>query len=105
MLTMPPRVFVVDDDQSTCETIQVMLDRAGFSTTVYASAEAFVASFDTPPSGCLVVDQHLPGMSGLELQQFLVDRGIMMTMVMITGQGNVRTAVSAIKAGAIDGRS
>ena len=86
----------------TRETIQVTLDRAGLSTAVHASAEAFVASFDTSPSGCLVVDQNLPGMSGLELQQFLVDRGIVMTTVMITGQGSVRTAVNAMKAGAID---
>jgi two-component system response regulator FixJ len=97
-----PVVHLVDDDIVQRHTAAVVLAHHGFSTRDYPDAEAVLAAFDSLAPGCLVVDLHMPGMSGLELQHALLKRGCTLPLIMITGHAQVAQAVEAMKAGAVD---
>ncbi len=100
--TCDTTVFVVDDDPVTRSSLQELLESWELTAEVYADAETFLESYDPDRAGCLVLDLRLPGMNGLELQDWLTAHGIALPIVMITGQGDVATAVSALKSGAVD---
>jgi len=95
-------VYIVDDDSAIRDALSFLMKSIGFESKAYASAEAFLdqADFDRP--GCLVVDVRMHGMSGLELQQVLNERGVTLPVIIITGHGDVPMAVQAMKAGAVD---
>ena len=95
-------VFIVDDDEAVRESLSVLLQSEGLRTQSFASAEAFLETDLGAVQGCLVVDIHMPGLTGLELQQTLKQRQIVLPTVVITGQGDVPKAVAALKAGAVD---
>lgn len=97
-----PVVYIVDDDSAIRDALSFLMKSIGFESKAYASAETFLnqANFDRP--GCLVVDVRMHGMSGLELQQVLNERGIALPVIIITGHGDVPMAVQAMKAGAVD---
>jgi two-component system response regulator FixJ len=97
-----PIVHIVDDDSAIRDALSFLMKSIGFESKTYASAETFLnqANFDRP--GCLVVDVRMHGMSGLELQQVLNERGIALPVIIITGHGDVPMAVQAMKAGAVD---
>lgn len=92
-------VFVVDDDEAVRDSLAAMLEAEEHNVQIFASAEAFLKAFDPLCRGCLLVDVRMPGMSGLELHEALVARGAKIPVIMITGQGDVPTAVRAMKAG------
>ena len=96
------RVIVVDDDVMVSATIADVLQQAGFSTKIFASAEAMFAVGPPPEAVCLLLDEALPGMCGVETLCHLRAIGSQVPVVMISGSGNVRTAVAAMKAGASD---
>jgi two-component system response regulator TtrR len=96
------RVAVVDDDDSIRFLVETLLERAGIAAVSYASAESFLAAFDAESIGCLVLDLHLPGMNGLELQQVLARDGHFVPIIFFTARGTVPDAVSALKNGAVD---
>lgn len=95
-------IFVVDDDRSVRETMRDMLQDEGRMVEIYGSCEAFLEAFGRGRDGCLLVDARMPGMSGLELLQRLKDEGHRLPAIMITGYGDVATAVQAMKAGAAE---
>jgi FixJ family two-component response regulator len=98
---MTPVVFVVDDDVSVRESLEALIETAGWRTKTFASALDFLENrSDTSPS-CLVLDVSLPGLSGLDLQQKLGDRRDM-PIIFITGHGDIPMSVQAMKAGAVE---
>lgn len=95
-------VCVIDDDEGVARSLRALLSSVGIDATTYASPEAFLQSANLSEVGCLVLDVRMPGMSGLDLYELLRSRGLHIPAVFITGHGDVRTAVRAVKAGAID---
>jgi two-component system response regulator FixJ len=94
-------VFVVDDDPDVRDSLRLLLESAGHRVKVYSSAKAFLDD-KTSHVGCMIADIRMPDMSGLELQEEVVRRGIPLPVIIITGHGDVPLAVRAMKAGAID---
>jgi len=93
--------YVVDDDESTRTLWRWLMESNGIAVRTYASAAAFIEDYRGDP-GCLVLDVQMPGMSGLELQDYLKAKGIEIPIVFVSGQGSVPAAVSALKSGAVD---
>lgn len=95
-------VFVVDDDQAARESLRWLLESVGQLVQCHSSAREFLDSYDGSVPGCLVLDVRMPGMSGLELQNHLLERGWCLPVIVVTGHGDVPMAVRAMKAGAVD---
>lgn len=98
-------VYIIDDDKAVRDSLAWLLESAGLSVRAYESARAFLDELDRmaeEPRGCLLVDIRLPGMSGLDLQDALRERGVCTPVIVITGHGDVPVAVRAMKAGAFD---
>ena len=94
-------VFVVDDDVSVRESLELLLRTAGWQTELFASAQEFLSRPKPTVPSCLVLDVTLPGLSGLELQGRLAERTDM-PIIFITGHGDVPMSVQAMKAGAVE---
>ena len=94
-------VFVVDDDISVRESLELLLRSEGWRPELFASPREFLCQPRPTVPCCLVLDVALPGLSGLELQKLLVDRTDM-PIIFITGYGDVPTSVRAMKAGAVE---
>ena len=99
---MAPTVFVVDDDEALGDSLKWLLEAHGYRVALYGSAERFLAETTAASSGCLLLDVRMPGMSGPDLFDALIERGSQMPVVFITGHGDVPMAVAAVKKGAID---
>lgn len=97
-----PAIFVIDDDRTTREALRATFEADGRWVQTFSDGEAFLAAFREVSAGCLVMDVKLPGLSGLEVLRTLRDRGVRLPIIMITGAGDVGTAVLAMKAGASD---
>lgn len=95
-------VFVVDDDQAVRDSLQQLLHAAGLRVQTYGSARDFLAGYRANTPGCLVLDIRMPGMGGLDLQAQLVQEGVQLPIIFLTGHGDVPAAVRALKAGAMD---
>lgn len=95
-------VFVVDDDASVRDSLALMLSLAGYRTSVFADAEAFLAAWKEDWAGCVVADVRLPGLSGVELQDALRKRGANLPFVVMTAHGDVATARAAFRSQALD---
>jgi FixJ family two-component response regulator len=101
MPDVPPIVFVVDDDLSVRESLELLIKSAGWRPETFVSAQEFLSRPHPPVPCCLVLDVTLPGLSGLELQQQLAERTDM-PIIFITGHGDVPMTVQAMKAGAVE---
>jgi FixJ family two-component response regulator len=99
---MAGTVFVVDDDASVRKSLTLVLGLSGYGTRAFASAEEFLAICRPGISGCLISDLRMPGMSGLELQKSLTDRGINIPIIFTTAFGDVASTRTALKGGAVD---
>lgn len=97
-----PTVFVVDDDASTRELLCWLMKREGLAVRAFADARAFLEAYDPEEPGCLLLDLHLPGMSGLDLQQSLKARGVLLPVIFLSGGADVPRAVRAVREGAVD---
>ena len=95
-------IFVVDDDQAMRNSLQWLIDSIGMRVECFASASEFLESYYPGRAGCLLLDVRMPGMSGLDLQDYLNSNGIKVPVIIITGHGDVPMAVRAMKSGAID---
>ena len=95
-----PVVFVVDDDVSVRESLELLIAYAGWRVQTFASAQEFLARAPVDCPSCLVLDVSLPGLSGLELQERLASDRSGMPIIFITGHANIPMTVQAIKAGA-----
>lgn len=102
VLAQPPVVYIVDDDEAVRDSLGWLLDGNGFTVRAFDSAESFLAAGPPGPGGCLVLDVRMPGMSGPELQDEMLRRGIDLPIVFVTGHGDVPMAVASMKKGAID---
>jgi FixJ family two-component response regulator len=101
MPDVPPIVFVVDDDVSVRESLELLIRTEGWRPELFASAQDFLSHPRATIPSCLVLDVTLPGLDGLELQQQLTDRPEM-PIIFITGYGDVPMTVRAMKAGAVE---
>lgn len=97
-----PTVFVVDDDEAIRDSIGMLLDTVGIAHEAFASATDFLERFEDGLTGCLVLDIRMPTLSGLDLQERLIERGGSIPIIFITGHGDVPMAVEAMKRGAVD---
>jgi two-component system response regulator FixJ len=95
-------VFVVDDDQAVRDSLQQLLQAVGLRVQTYVSARDFLLAYRPDTPGCLVLDIRMPGMGGLDLQAQLVEQGVQLPIIFLTGHGDVPAAVRALKAGAMD---
>ena len=102
MTTPEPTVFLVDDDHAVRDALGLLLDTAGFNTVSFSSASEFLERYDASQPGCLVLDIRMPGMSGMELQEALVDQAAGLPIIFLSGHGNVRMSAKAFRTGAID---
>jgi two-component system response regulator FixJ len=98
-MTAERTVHVVDDDAAVRRSLERLLDAAGFNVILYETPMAFLAVAPGLSEGCVLLDVRMPGMDGLTLQARLDNH---LPVVVITGQGDVQTAVRAMKAGAVD---
>jgi len=97
-----PIVFVVDDDVSVRESLELLIRCAGWTAETFASAQEFLSRPRVPAPSCLVLDVSLPGLNGLELQQRVAAERTDMPIIFITGHGDVPMSVQAMKAGAVE---
>jgi len=95
-------VHLVDDDDAIRRSAGFLLKTSGFHVVTYASGDAFLQLAKSAASGCVLLDIRMPGINGLAVQQALIDRGIGLPVVVLTGHGDVALAVRAMKAGAVD---
>jgi FixJ family two-component response regulator len=96
-------VFVVDDDPSVQRALRRLLTTNGLQTRIFCSAEELLDQRASVPAvGCLLLDVQMPGLSGLDLQAELQQRGMRLPIVFITGQATVPMSVQAMKQGAVD---
>ena len=95
-------VFVIEDDESVRESLRYLILEAGWRAEVFASAEQFLQWHRQQVPTCLILDVNLPRLGGLELQKRLTVDGDTSQIVFISGYGDVRTSVRAMKAGAVE---
>lgn len=96
------QVYLVDDDHDIRDAVRLLLQSVGLSLRSFATAQEFLSAYEPGAGGVLLLDVRMPGMSGLELQQRLRERGDMIPIIIISAHGDVPMTVRAIKAGAID---
>lgn len=103
MSTLPPTVFIVDDDPSVRRSLSRLVRQAGLDGQAYDSAEAFLEAQPAPPTrpACLVVDLQMPGLSGLDLQQRLGKSHASFPVIFISGNGDIPSTVKAMRQGAV----
>ena len=102
MSHLMPIVFVVDDDVSVREALELMISSAGWKPEIFASAKEFLSRPRANAPSCLVLDVNLPDLNGLDLQMRVADDRIDMPIIFITGYGDVPMTVRAMKAGAVE---
>ena len=95
-------VYVVDDDEAVRDSLQWLLEGKDYRVRCFDSAESFLARYDAREVACLIVDIRMGGMSGLELQDRLIENKSPLPIVFITGHGDVPMAVDTMKKGALD---
>jgi FixJ family two-component response regulator len=99
---VPPTVFVVDDDVSVRESLELLIRCAGWKPELLSSAQEFLDRPRVLAPSCLILDVRLPGLNGLELQRRIAAERPDMPIIFITGHGDVPMTVTAMKAGAVE---
>jgi len=102
MATTKSIVFVVDDDVSVRESLELLIENEGWQPKTFASAQEFLCSPRAVVPSCLLLDISLPGLNGLELQKRVAVERTDMPIIFITGYGDVPKTVQAMKAGAVE---
>ena len=95
-------VFLIDDDAGVRDALTLLLSLKGIRTQPFANADSFIATYRAEWPGCVLTDLRMPGMSGLELQTAMRERGLEVPVVVLTAHGDVATARAALKNGAFD---
>jgi len=95
-------IYIVDDDDAVRDSLRTLLEAVGWSVQSYESGKAFLNICDPSMRGCLLLDIRMPGLDGLQVQRILSQRGVTMPFIVISGHGDVSSAVSAMKAGAAE---
>jgi FixJ family two-component response regulator len=99
---MVETVFIVDDDPAVREGLYDLLDSAGIASRCFSSAEEFLDQWRPEMAGCLLLDVRLPGMSGIELQARLLERGVKTPIIIMTAHGDIPMVKKVLKAGAVE---
>ena len=102
MTEYSPTVFLVDDDEAVRDSLGLLMKSVALTSRSFASAREFLAEYDPDRPGCLVLDIRMPGMSGMELQQKLIEMRAILPIIFITGHGDIPMAVEAMQRGAVD---
>jgi two-component system response regulator FixJ len=97
-----PVVHIIDDDEAVRGALTFLLGGEGFAVRAFDSAVAFLDGLETMQPGCIITDVRMPGLGGLDLQRELLKRRIALPVIVMTGHGDVKLAVEAMKAGAVD---
>lgn len=95
-------VFVIDDHGGIRKSLRYLMESAGLDVEVFECAEDFLHAYEPARPGCLVTDVYMPGMTGVELLEKLAGKGDFRPAILISGQGDIPTAVRAMKVGAVD---
>jgi RNA polymerase sigma factor (sigma-70 family) len=95
-------VIVIDDDLSMRQAITTLIDTVGLNSQTYGSGQEFLQHLSLDVPSCLVLDVRLPGLSGLNLQRELSERGMSIPIIFITGHGDIPMSVQAMKAGVVE---
>lgn len=101
-MTAEKVVYIVDDDEAVRRFLRGLIQSVDLKVETFATAQEFLDAYDAGSAGCLLLDIRMPGMSGLELQAELKRRKIDIPVIILTGHGDVKVAVHAMKAGAVD---
>lgn len=101
-MTDDATIFILDDDDAVRDSLGMLMESAGYKAETFASCREFLARPPFPPRACLLLDVHMPEMSGLQLQDEMARRGLKLPVIVMTGQADVPVAVRAMKAGAHD---
>jgi RNA polymerase sigma factor (sigma-70 family) len=101
-LAHEPTVFIVDDDPSVRRVLGQLFRCEGLPSASFSSAQQFLEDVDADRPGCLLLDVRMPGASGLELQDTLLERGMRLPIIFMTAYADVPMSVRAMKAGAVD---
>lgn len=97
-----PTVYVVDDDDAVRDSIALLLETAGLRVECFADAETFRSVWRGDMVGCLLLDLRMPGISGIDLQRFLVEQQSRLPIIFLSAHADIPTTVRAVKAGALD---
>lgn len=95
-------IYIIDDEPAVRESLSLMLEQGGFLVECFESAKAFLATSLFEGISCAIVDVRMPEINGLQLQQSLMERGVRLPIIFLTGFGDIPMSVRAIKAGALD---
>ena len=104
-MNSPPReqtVFIVDDEPAIRRSLQWLIETLQVPVQTFPSAASFLEAHPTEEPGCLILDLRMPDMNGLDLQQELIRRGFETPVIVLTGYGDVRSAVRAVRSGALE---
>lgn len=101
-MQLPPFVYIIEDDRAVRESLALWLGMRSRQCRTFDSCEAFLGEARPEMRGCAIVDIRMEGMSGLDLQRELGQRGVMLPLIFITGHGDAATAREALKGGAFD---
>lgn len=102
MAAPEPTVFILDDEPAVRQSIKWLVESVSLNAETYESGEAFLERYDPSRPGCVLTDVRMPGIQGLRVIDTLRERGYPIPVIVMTGHGNVGTAVRAMKAGALD---
>ena len=102
MLNPRPVVYVVDDEPDVRDIVAKLVESVGLTAKVFSAAQDFLSSYDGSRPGCVVLDVRMPGMTGIEALTRFAERNVRLPVIMLTGYGDVPTAVRSLKRGAVD---
>ena len=102
MSIQEPRIYVVDDDDSVCRSVALLLEASGFKAQCFTRAADFLTFRHPKAPSCLILDIEIPDINGLDLQDAMRSRNIRIPVIFITGHGDIPKSVRAMKAGAVD---
>lgn len=100
-LNLEPIVYVVDDDSQTCRAVAELVTTFGHQVRLFESPTEFLENVDDSRPGCVVLDIRLPGLDGMEVHQRLLQRGIALPVVVLTGYADTSTTVRSLRNGAV----
>jgi len=95
-------VFIIDDDPAVRDALSLMIGQANLTVKDFGNAREFLAFYRPEMPGCAIVDINMPGMNGIQLQEELIARGILLPIIFLTAHGDIPLSVKTIKAGASD---
>ena len=96
------KVFIVDDDAAVRDSLNMLLEAAGYSVLTFPSASDFLNAYSPDTAGCIILDVNMPDMDGPALQKEVTRRGLYLPIIFLSGQGTIPITVRAIQAGAMN---